>query len=50
MQGISSYANTKGLAHYRFKSDGKQRIKGVYHILNVNSYHSTLLMLKLGNN
>ncbi len=39
-RAFSSYTNTKCLAHYRFKSDGKQRIKGVYHILNVNSYHS----------
>ena len=30
------------MAHYRFKSDGKQRVKGVRHIQNVNSYHSRL--------
>jgi transposase-like protein/IS1 family transposase len=41
-RAFSSYVNTKGLAHYRFKSDGKQRVKGVYHIQNVNSYHSRL--------
>lgn len=41
-RAFSSYANAKGLAHYRFKSDGKQRVKGVYHIQNVNSYHSRL--------
>lgn len=41
-RAFSSYANTKGLAHYRFKSDGKQRVKGVYHIQNVDSYHSRL--------
>lgn len=41
-RAFSSYANSKGLAHYRFKSDGKQRVKGVYHIQNVNSYHSRL--------
>jgi transposase-like protein len=41
-RAFSSYANTKGLAHYRFKSDGKQRVKGVYHIQNVNNYHSRL--------
>ena len=41
-RAFSSYANTKGLAHYRFKSDGKQRVKGVYHVQNVNSYHSRL--------
>jgi transposase-like protein len=41
-RAFSSYANSKGLAHYRFKSDGKQRVKGVYHIQNVNNYHSRL--------
>ncbi|MDQ0914615.1 transposase-like protein [Paenibacillus sp. V4I5] len=41
-RAFSSYANSKGLEHYRFKSDGKQRVKGVYHIQNVNSYHSRL--------
>lgn len=42
LRAFSSYANSKGLAHYRFKTDGKQRVKGVYHIQNVNSYHSRL--------
>lgn len=41
-RAFSSYVNTKGLPHYRFKSDGKQRVKGVYHIQSVNSYHSRL--------
>jgi ABC-type uncharacterized transport system YnjBCD ATPase subunit len=41
-RAFSSYSNSKGLAHYRFKSDGKQRVKGMYHIQNVNSYHSRL--------
>jgi IS1 family transposase len=41
-RAFSSYANEKGLAHYRFKSDGKQRVRGIYHIQNVNSYHSRL--------
>jgi len=41
-RAFSSYANSKGMTHYRFKSDGKQRVKGVYHIQNVNSYHSRL--------
>ncbi len=41
-RAFSSYANSKGLIHYRFKSDGKQRVKGIYHIQNVNSYHSRL--------
>lgn len=43
-RAFSSYANSKSLAHYRFKSDGKQRVKGVYHIQNVNSYHSRLTL------
>lgn len=34
--------NMQFVDHYRFKSDGKQRVKGVYHIQNVNSYHSRL--------
>lgn len=41
-RAFSSYANEKGITHYRFNSDGKQRGKGVYHIQNVNSYHSCL--------
>ncbi|OMC74002.1 formate dehydrogenase family accessory protein FdhD [Paenibacillus odorifer] len=41
-RAFSSYANSKGMTHCRFKSDGKQRVKGVYHIQNVNSYHSRL--------
>jgi len=41
-RAFSSYARKKGLVHYRFKSDGKQRVKGVYHIQNVNNYHSRL--------
>ena len=41
-RAFSTFANTKGLSHYRFKSDGKQRVKGVYHIQNVNNYHSRL--------
>lgn len=35
-RAFSSYVNSKGLDHYRFKSDGKQRVKGVYRIQNVN--------------
>ncbi|UQZ85469.1 hypothetical protein SK3146_04758 [Paenibacillus konkukensis] len=44
LRAFNSYANSKGLTHYRFrfKSDGKQRVKVVYHIQNVNSYHSRL--------
>jgi len=41
-RAFSSYANSKDLAHYRFKSDGKQRVKGEYLIQNVKSYHSRL--------
>lgn len=37
-----TYAKEKGLEHYRFKSDGKERIRGVYHIQNVNRNHSRL--------
>ncbi len=36
----SSFANEKGLSQYRFKTDGKQRVKGIYH--NVDSYHRGL--------
>lgn len=41
-RAFSTYAKKKGLEHYRFKSDGKKRVKGIYHIQNVNSYHSQL--------
>lgn len=41
-RAFKTYANEKGLEHYRFKSDGKERVKGVYHIQNVNNYHSRL--------
>lgn len=34
--------NEKGLEHYPFKSDGMERVKGLYHIQNVNNYHSRL--------
>jgi hypothetical protein len=30
------------LEHYRFKSDGKERVRGLFHIQNVNNYHSRL--------
>lgn len=30
------------MERYRFKSDGKNRLKGLYHIQNVNNYHSRL--------
>ena len=35
-------SNEKGLEHYPFKLDGKERVKGLYHIQNVNNYHSRL--------
>jgi hypothetical protein len=37
-----TYAKEKGFEHNRFKSDGKERVRGVYHIQNANSYHSRL--------
>lgn len=39
---FSTYARNKGLEHYRFKSDGAERVRGIYHIKNVNNYHSRL--------
>lgn len=41
-RAFSTYAKEKGLEHYRFKSDGKERVKGLFHIQNVNSYHGRL--------
>ena len=41
-RAFSTYAKSKGLEHYRFKSDGTERVKGLYHIHNVNNYHSRL--------
>ncbi|MDQ0217378.1 hypothetical protein J2S21_000467 [Peribacillus cavernae] len=41
-RSFSTYAKSKGLVHYRFKSDGVERAKGLYHIQNVNNYHSRL--------
>lgn len=41
-RAFSAYAKSKGLEHYRFKSDGTERVKGLYHIQNVNNYHSRL--------
>lgn len=41
-RAFKSYAEEKGMEHYTFKSDGKERVKGLYHIQNVNSYHSRL--------
>ncbi len=41
-RAFSTYAKSKGLEHFRFKSDGTERVKGLYHIQNVNNYHSRL--------
>ena len=42
-RAYKTYANEKGIAHYRIKSDdGKHVIKGLYHIQNVNGLHSRL--------
>lgn len=41
-RAFSAYAKSKGLEHYHFKSDGTDRVKGLYHIQNVNNYHSRL--------
>ena len=41
-RAFSTYAKSKGLEHYRFKSDGTERVKGLYHIQNFNNYHSRL--------
>lgn len=38
-RAFSLYAKSKGLEHYRFKSDKTERVKGLYHIQNVNKYH-----------
>lgn len=40
-RAYKTYAATKGITHYRIKYDGESHtIKGIYHIQNVNSYHS----------
>ncbi|MFB1081420.1 IS1595 family transposase [Jeotgalibacillus sp. JSM ZJ347] len=41
-RAFRTYATDKGMTIYQFKSDGKVRTKGLYHIQNVNSYHSRL--------
>lgn len=37
-----TYAKEKGIEHHRLKANGRERFKGIYHIQNVNSYHSRL--------
>ncbi len=39
---FSSYAKSERLEHYRFISDGTERVKRLYHIQNVNNYNSRL--------
>jgi transposase-like protein/IS1 family transposase len=42
-RAYKTYAKEKGLQHYRIKSDdGVHIIKGIYHIQNVNGFHSRL--------
>lgn len=41
-RAFKTYANEKGMEIYQFKSDGKVRTKGLYHIQNVNNYHGRL--------
>ncbi len=41
-RAFKTYAKEKGIEHYAFKSDGKVRTKGLFHIQNVNSYHKRL--------
>ena len=47
-RAYKTYANEKGIEHYRIKSDdGKHVIKGLYHIQNVNGLHSRLRYIVL---
>jgi len=42
-RAFSSFANEKGLSHYRFKSDGKQRVKGAwFRYLDSKEYENTM--------
>ncbi|ATW84795.1 hypothetical protein ESP47_02415 [Heyndrickxia coagulans] len=41
-RAFKAYAKEKGIEHYPFKSCGKERVKGLYHIQNVNNYYSRL--------
>ncbi|WP_188205928.1 IS1595 family transposase [Alkalibacillus aidingensis] len=41
-RAFKTYATEKGMEIYQFKSDGKIRTKGFYHIQNVNNYHRRL--------
>jgi transposase-like protein len=39
-RAFTTFASKRGIVHYRFKSTESRRVKGVYHIQNVNNYHS----------
>ncbi|MEC1377231.1 IS1595 family transposase [Heyndrickxia oleronia] len=41
-RAFKTYATEKDISIYQFKSDGKIRTKGLYHIQNVNNYHRRL--------
>ncbi|WP_374989319.1 IS1595 family transposase (plasmid) [Priestia megaterium] len=41
-RAFRTYSNEKGLDIYQFKSDGKIRTRGLYHIQNVKNYHRRL--------
>ncbi|MCM3612679.1 IS1595 family transposase [Planococcus sp. MERTA32b] len=41
-RAFKTYATGKGMVIHQFKSDGKVRTKGLYHIQNVNNYHRRL--------
>ena len=41
-RAFKTYATEKDISIYQFKSDGKTRTKGLYHIQNVNNYHRRL--------
>jgi hypothetical protein len=43
-RAYKTYASDKGLEHYRLKANGGTHvIKGIYHIQNVNAWHSRLM-------
>jgi hypothetical protein len=35
---FSTYAKSKGMEYYRFKSDGTERVKGLYHEIFLKSF------------
>jgi hypothetical protein len=41
-RAFMTYAKEKELSIIAFKANGRERVKGIYHIQNVNSYHSRL--------